>query len=193
MNEAIRMQVSAFVDGELPENEAELLVRRLSQDALLRKQVAEYLAIGRVMRGEYSVQGADVLRERIAAELDAGPLQDLDDEPVVAARSRFARPLAGLGIAAAVALVAIVGLQQSVNVELGAPEASVAAADGDATTVPVMSDEDLPYFLMHGENSNSFDARWTAAQIRAEELGDEEEADPAEEVESESESVTSQP
>jgi len=31
MNEAIRMQVSAFVDGELPENEADLLVRRLSQ------------------------------------------------------------------------------------------------------------------------------------------------------------------
>ena len=64
MNEAIRMQVSAFVDGELPENEAELLVRRLSQDAVLRQQVAEYLAIGRIMRGEYSVQGSDVLRER---------------------------------------------------------------------------------------------------------------------------------
>jgi negative regulator of sigma E activity len=44
------MQVSAFVDGELPENEAELLVRRLSQDAVLRQQVAEYLAIGRIRR-----------------------------------------------------------------------------------------------------------------------------------------------
>ena len=62
MNEAIRMQVSAFVDGELPENEAELLVRRLSQDADLRRQVSEYLAIGRIMRGEYSLQGSDALR-----------------------------------------------------------------------------------------------------------------------------------
>ena len=193
MNEALRMQVSAFVDGELPENEAELLVRRLSQDALLRKQVAEYLAIGRVMRGEYSVQGGDVLRERIAAELDAGPLQDMGDEPVVAARSRFARPLAGLGIAAAVALVAIVGLQQSVNVEYGAPDGSVAAVEGDATTVPVMSDDDLSYLLLHSENLNSFDARWTAAQIRAEELVEEEEEDSAGEVESETQSVTSQP
>ena len=32
MNEGIEMQISAFVDGELPENEAELLLRRMSQD-----------------------------------------------------------------------------------------------------------------------------------------------------------------
>ncbi len=32
MNEGIEMQISAFVDGELPENEAELLLRRMSED-----------------------------------------------------------------------------------------------------------------------------------------------------------------
>jgi sigma-E factor negative regulatory protein RseA len=187
------MQVSAFVDGELPENEAELLVRRLSQDALLRKQVAEYLAIGRVMRGEYSVKGTDVLRERVAAELDAGSPQDLVDEPVVPARSRFGRPLAGLGIAAAVALVAILGLQQIVNVELGAPDGAVASVEGDATTVPTMSQDDMLYLMLHSETSNSFDARWTAAQIRAEELGEEEEGTTGEEASPETESVTNQP
>ena len=40
MNDAIRMQLSAFVDGELPENEAEMLVRRMSQDVELRQEVA---------------------------------------------------------------------------------------------------------------------------------------------------------
>lgn len=193
MNEAIRMQVSAFVDGELPENEAELLVRRLSQDALLRKQAAEYLAIGRVMRGEYNVRGTDVLRERIAAELDAGSPQDMADEPVVAARSRFARPLAGLGIAAAVALVAILGLQQTANVELGTTDSAVAGIEGDATTVPTMSQDDMLYLMLHSETSNTFDARWTAAQIRAEELGEEEESTTGEEASSDTESVTSQP
>lgn len=193
MNEAIRMQVSAFVDGELPENEAELLVRRLSQDGLLRKQVAEYLAIGRVLRGEYSVRGTDALRERIAAELDAGPLQDLDDEPVAVARSRFARPLAGLGIAAAVALVAIFGLQQTVSVDVGTADGAVAAIEGDATTVPTMSQDDLQYLMLHSETSNTFDARWTAAQIRAEELGDDEEEPTADETTSDAESVISQP
>ena len=38
MNDAIKMQISAFVDGELPDNECELLLRRLSHDAELRQQ-----------------------------------------------------------------------------------------------------------------------------------------------------------
>ena len=58
MNDAIRMQISAFVDGELPENEAELLLRRMSQDIELRNEVAEYLAIGRLVRGEHGLAGA---------------------------------------------------------------------------------------------------------------------------------------
>ena len=70
MNEAIRMQLSAFVDGELPDNEAELLLRRLSQDAELRQHVAEYMAIGRAIRGDTQVAGIDGLRDRIAATID---------------------------------------------------------------------------------------------------------------------------
>ena len=61
MNEALKMQISAFVDGELPENEAELLLRRLSQDAELRQQVSRYLEIGRAIRQERDVAGMDQL------------------------------------------------------------------------------------------------------------------------------------
>lgn len=194
MNEAIRMQVSAFVDGELPENEAELLVRRLSQDAVLRQQVAEYLAIGRVMRGEYSVQGSDVLRERIAAELDERPLQDTADSVVTEKSTRYVKPLAGFAIAASVALIAIIGLQQTVDVDIA--ETAVVAEDVVSETVPTMSDEELrQLYLLHGETSNTFNARWTAAQVLADELAEEpaeeesESADEADEVEP----VTSQP
>jgi negative regulator of sigma E activity len=87
------MQVSAFVDGELPDNEADLLVRRLSQDADLRQQVSEYLAIGRVMRGEYTVQGGNALRERVAAELEERPLQEPADTVVAKQPSRYVRPV----------------------------------------------------------------------------------------------------
>ena len=59
MNEALRMQISAFVDGELPDNESELLLRRLSQDAAMRQQVAAYLDIGRYMRQDRDVPGID--------------------------------------------------------------------------------------------------------------------------------------
>lgn len=172
MNEAIRMQVSAFVDGELPENEAELLVRRLSQDALLRKQVAEYLAIGRVMRAEYSVLGTDTLRERIAAELDERPLQDEADEPVGQPSSRYVRPLAGFAIAATVALAGIFGLQQLVSIDTGVSENALLAGQATSRTVPEISAEDFEYHLMHIENSAAFDARRTTLEVWAEELGD---------------------
>jgi len=44
------MQISAFVDGELQDLEADLLLRRMSQDVELRAEVAEFLAIGRLVR-----------------------------------------------------------------------------------------------------------------------------------------------
>ena len=42
----------------MPEAEADLLLRRMSQDASLRKQAAEFLEIGRAMRGGMDDHGA---------------------------------------------------------------------------------------------------------------------------------------
>ena len=196
MNEAIRMQVSAFVDGELPENEADLLVRRLSQDAHLRKQVSEYLAIGRIMRGEYSLQGSDALRERIAAELDAGSLQEPADSVVANQPSRYVRPVAGAAIAATVALVAIFGLGRVADVDTAAPTTAVIADEAVSETVPTMSDDELRrLMILHGDGSNSFSTRVTSLQMRADELAEEAavedpEADDEEDL---TEPVTSQP
>ena len=196
MNEAIRMQVSAFVDGELPDNEADLLVRRLSQDADLRKQVSEYLAIGRIMRGEYSVQGGDALRERIAAELEERPLQEPADTVVAAQPSRYVRPVAGAAIAATVALAAIFGLGRVADVDNSIPGTPVVAEETVSETVPTMNDDDLrEYMILHGYESNSFSTRVTSLQIRAEELAEEAAADDPE-AESEADAtgpVTSQP
>ncbi len=175
MNEAIRMQVSAFVDGELPDNEAELLVRRLSQDADLRKQVSEYLAIGRIMRGEYSLQGSDALRERIAAELDERPLQEVADAVLTTQPSRFVRPAAGAAIAATVALVAIFGLGRVADVDSPVPGTAVVADEGVSETVPTMEDAELRRLLrLHGDGSNGFVTRVTSLEMRAEELAEEE-------------------
>ena len=83
MNDAIKMQISAFVDGELPENEAELLLRRLSHDHELRQVAASYLAMGRLLRGEHSLVGMERLRARIAAELEDRPVAaELDKETI---------------------------------------------------------------------------------------------------------------
>ena len=195
MNEAIRMQVSAFVDGELPENEADLLVRRLSQDADLRKQVSEYLAIGRIMRGEFSVQGSDVLRERIAAALEERPLQEPADTVVTDKPSRYVRPVAGAAIAATVALAAIFGLGQVADVDNATP-GTAAVADGIVSeTVPSMNDDMRQYMILHGDGSNSFSTRMISLQIRAEELAEDAAAEEpeAEDEADASKPVTSQP
>ena len=196
MNEAIRMQVSAFVDGELPDNEADLLVRRLSQDAGLRQQVSEYLAIGRVMRGEYSVQCGDVLRERVAAELEERPLQEPADTVVTAQPSRYVRPVAGAAIAATVALAAIFGLGRVAEVDTATPGTALVADEAVSETVPTMNDQELRrLMILHGYDSNSFSTRWTSLQIRADELAEEAAAEDAqaEEDAEVTEPVTSQP
>ena len=105
MNDAIKTQISAFVDGELPQNEAELLLRRLCQDVELRNQAAEYLAMGRAMRGERAIAGMSMLRERVAAAVDDKELQE-EFADAEATAPRFMRPLAGVAIAATVALAA---------------------------------------------------------------------------------------
>src|SRR5690606_34329775 len=107
MNDALRMQVSAFVDGELAENETELLLRRLSQDAALRQLVAQYLTIGRALRGEREIPGMADLRGRIAAAL--GEEQPSETLPATAGPGfRWLRPVAGMAVAATVAGLALV-------------------------------------------------------------------------------------
>ena len=110
MNDALRMQISAFVDGELPENENELLLRRLSQDSALRQQVAQYLEIGRLIRRDHEVPGMRELRDRIATVLGEEPVQHTVETELPAAR--FTRPAVGVAIAASVAVVALLGIRQ---------------------------------------------------------------------------------
>jgi len=165
MNDAIRMQISAFVDGELPENEAELLLRRMSQDSELRQEVAEFLAIGRLMRREPGLAGADRLHERITAEIDHRPA-DVDAEHNDALASRAVRPLAGIAIAAAVALVAIFALQQNTAVD-ELPQGSVSPAIANVV-VPVIDlqlERQRQYFLNHAETSSQLGANGMNSRV----------------------------
>ena len=109
MNDAIKEQISAYVDGELTEAESALLVRRLSQDAELRALAAQYLSIGRAVRGEAMPAGLDSLRSRVAAGIDNADAVAEGDERD--AGPKWMRPVAGIGIAATVAAVALLGLQ----------------------------------------------------------------------------------
>jgi len=143
MNDALKMQISAFVDGELPENESELLLRRLSQDAALRQQVAQYLQIGRLIRHDHEVPGMNELRDRIAAALGEEPLQHPVETGV--SGSKLTRPAVGVGIAASVAVLALLAIRQ-----VYLPNASEAIDDDfsgrsvpDSHTVAGQPDDEL--------------------------------------------------
>ena len=176
MNETIRMQLSAFVDGELPESERELLLRRLGQDAALRAEVAEFIEIGRNMRGEQSVPGVHTLRTRVAAAIDdESEIPATIDEPAEA-RS-YVKPFSGVAIAAAVAVVALVGLQQTASVDSGDTVAAPGVADTTVTEYVVPPDDpELREFMrMHGEiradqGANGMNVRDVTFRIRGGEV-----------------------
>lgn len=174
MNDSIKMQISAFVDGELPQNEAELLLRRLCQDHDLRQQAAEYLSMGRAMRGERQFTGMAMLRERISATLDDKSLQ-VEFDIAATKRPRYLRPLAGVAIAGTVALAALLGLQQMTAIpdaDTAARDEAVAVTVDDSYTVPDQDDDQLrDYYLRHNATSsyfgaNSINARLVTLQLR---------------------------
>jgi negative regulator of sigma E activity len=111
MSEQIREQVSAFLDGELPSSETELLLKRLTRDPELRQSFGRYALIGESLRG---VGGAS-----LSASFAARVNRTIDGEPAVpvspAAKSRplhWWKPIASMAVAAGVAGVALVALQQ---------------------------------------------------------------------------------
>ena len=155
------MQISAFVDGELPENESELLLRRLSQDVVLRRQVARYLEIGRLMRQEREVPGMDQLRGRIAVALGDAQVQPEDEQKVVG--SALMTPTTGVAVAATVAALALVGLSQLQGPVDSQLHRAVAIDDGPAAyTEPavdqVLADQPnemmMQYYLSHGDSAS---------------------------------------
>ncbi len=168
MNETIRMQLSAYVDGELPESETEFLLRRLSQDAELRAEVAEFIEIGRTMRGEYTVNGILDLRQRVADALDGDAAPAATAEEPLPSKS-FVKPLGGVAVAAAVALVALIGLRQTAIV--AEDPAAIADTDPAETEYVVPPQEMREYLRMHGESSgaNDMDVRIVSLPLGEEE------------------------
>jgi negative regulator of sigma E activity len=169
MNEAIKMQISAFVDGELPDSEADLLLRRLSQDAALRREAADYLEFGRIMRGETSVRGVEQLRERIAAAIDDKIVEE-DQVGPESESGRAVRPLLGVAVAASVALVAIFGLQLTPGTDTPSPAANAVAGsteDSGYSTPKPLDQQILQYVERHGAASSEAGANGMRARLTA--------------------------
>ena len=111
MSEQIREQVSAFLDGELPNSESELLLKRLTRDAELRESFGRYALMGEAVRGARPSRLTKGFAGRVNLAIDGEPIPSNGQVAWVRAH-RWWRPFAGAAVAAAVAAVAVVGLQQ---------------------------------------------------------------------------------
>ncbi|MBS0611859.1 MAG: sigma-E factor negative regulatory protein [Proteobacteria bacterium] len=126
MSEQIREQISAFLDGELPESETELLLKRLSRDEELRAAFGRYAFLGEVVRNPNSGPWPRSLVAGINRRIDGEPA--LKPVATTAARARrWWRPIAGAAVAAGVAAVAVVSVERHTSVPLTAATSPVSA------------------------------------------------------------------
>jgi len=183
----IEEQLSAFLDGELPEEELQLLARRLEKEPAYRATLSRYALAGSVLRNDPVVPAQTGVRHSI---LDA---VEQESEPPAVARSI---PLTfgprGAAAAAIVLGVIVLGVSQwsgveqapilAVNAPSEAPELSrvadvtpevVQVAQREPEPVravsrrrsPVNRDRMTSYMVSHGEFSRSFHGTMVDSRI----------------------------
>ncbi len=139
MNEQERnSQVSALFDGELDPAQAELVTRRLLRDPALRASWSRHAVIGASLRGDpLSVpsRGRGDLADRVRLALEREPVLAVESSSGVPAApvpvaSRWRTMALGSGLAAGVALMAIVVMRNQ------APQSPALLATTTQSVVP---------------------------------------------------------
>lgn len=156
MSDRILEQVSALADDELQEAEAQLLLARMARDTELREAAARYALIGEALRGSLPAQRRDFSAGVMAAIADDGaaegyPVESPRSAGSIAARlADVARPFAGAAVAASVAMLAIVMLQNpgsfpGSGTDLAEAPTEVVPAASGSTSNPVVSGRQVEF------------------------------------------------
>ncbi|NOY66091.1 MAG: sigma-E factor negative regulatory protein [Gammaproteobacteria bacterium] len=114
MKDKIGEQISALFDGELEQQEHELLMRRLKQDTGLQGDFARYQIISDAMRDKLDTVTTDLV-QKVSGSIEH---EDSISSQGSASKSvRLLKPVAGFAIAASVAAMAVIGLQGVGNIQ----------------------------------------------------------------------------
>jgi negative regulator of sigma E activity len=128
MTDRIKEQLSAFLDGELPDPESALLLKRLERDDELRGALSRYSLIGAVLRSDGDVPAARQVAARVSAAIAQEPFRAVSFVRLPG-REAALRSLAGLAVAASVAFGAVVLVQQMNGPDAAAADAVLARAE----------------------------------------------------------------
>jgi sigma-E factor negative regulatory protein RseA len=154
MNEELDSQLSAMFDDELPEDQCQLLARRLSRDDALKARWRRYAVMGAAIRAERQGGGAVRLETNLAARVSAV----ISAEPALAVETvaqggvrkaagmRWWQPVAGGAIAAGVAAMSVLWIraQAPVGGESLVAENVAAPAAFTQTVAQRVSDDSAP-------------------------------------------------
>jgi len=113
MKDKLHEQLSALMDGELPDQEHELLIRRLKSDTDFQATWSRYHLIGDALRNGLPNQMDTHLAEHITQKIDREPAWHVAAKRVH--NLWFLKPAAGVAVAASVAVMALIAVQQSNN------------------------------------------------------------------------------
>lgn len=128
MTDRIKEQLSAFLDGELPDPESALLLKRLERDDELRGALSRYSLIGAVLRSDGDVPAARQVAARVSAAIAREPFRAVSFARLPR-RETVRRSLAGLAVAASVAFSAVVLVQRVNAPVVGSADAVLARAE----------------------------------------------------------------
>jgi len=166
--------MSALIDGELPRDQVDLLVRRMARDAELKRAFGNYVLAGESLRAPGGVLASQGFAARVSVAIgDAeGAGTGMPTEPA-RAPTRWRRPLAATAVAASAALAAVLlvrpdgGEPRQFAERSGAPEALpvVSLPVGGSSPTPGENQRLAGYMVVHGQYATPIGRRtvWTNA------------------------------
>lgn len=138
MSDRQREGLSALLDGEIHDDEIEVVLDRLRQDETMAATLARYSLIGHGLRGEAVHRQALDIHTAVSRRLQAEPPILAAPRPAeVLTHPRWWRPAAGLAIAASVAALAVALVPQVVQQDPATPAFDVVVQSAPATPVLV--------------------------------------------------------
>lgn len=111
MTDKVGEQLSAWMDGELPTEEVPLLLKRVEEDRALRLRLERYHLIRDAMKGGLPEMFSNRMADRLDEELRGDAPAQTGAAMLAGGQRSWRKPLVGFGIAASVALFALLGIR----------------------------------------------------------------------------------
>lgn len=178
MRDKIKEQISALVDGELDANERPLLIKQIEADESLRAEWERYHLISDMLKGQLSHRADSGFADSVSKKIEQEPVVQIPHSKKLL-QSPALKYVAGIGIAASVAVVAVLvalpdspvitgNTQQVASTETTAPATQewvrVSGTRWDVKQ-PAVESRLNSYLVNHNEYSNGMQGALPYARI----------------------------